>query len=144
MADVSQRVDGPRSRNTEPLESDKSLGELLAQLSADFGELVSVQVELAKVELKDEARTTARSAGMFGGAAVAALLALLLVSLAAAWGLAEVVPEGVAFLIVAVVWAIAAGALFMVARKQVREIEPIPESRESMKEDVQWARQQMS
>ena len=144
MADVSQRVDGPRSRSTEPLESDKSLGELLAQLSADFGELVSVQVELAKVELKDEARTTARSAGMFGGAAVAALLAFLLVSLAAAWGLAEVVPEGVAFLIVAVVWAIAAGALFMVARKQVREIEPIPETRESMKEDVQWARQQMS
>ena len=34
--------------------------------------------------------------------------------------------------------------LFMVARKQVREIEPIPETRESMKEDVQWARQQMS
>lgn len=144
MADLSQRTDGPHSLRTEPLESDKSLGELLSQLSADFGELVSVQVELAKVELKDEARAAGRSAGMFGGAAIAALLALLLVSMAAAWGLAEVMPEGWAFLIVAVVWAVAAGALFMVARKQMREIEPVPESRESMKEDVQWARQQIS
>jgi uncharacterized membrane protein YqjE len=144
MADVSQRVDGPRSHSTEPLESDKSLGELLSQLSADFGELVSAQVELAKVELKDEARTAGRSAGMFGGAAVAGHLALLLLSMAAAWGLAEVMPEGWAFLIVGVVWAMAAGALFVVARKQMREIEPVPETRESMKEDVQWARQQMS
>lgn len=133
----------PRS-DSEPLESDKSLSELFGQLSHDVGDLVGAQVELAKVELREEARDAGRSAGMFAGAGVAGVLALLLLSMAAAWGLAEVVPEGVGFAIVGAAWAIAALVLFVVARRRMREIEAVPETRESVKEDVQWARQQMS
>jgi uncharacterized membrane protein YqjE len=137
------RVDS-RSATTEPIEPDKSLGELLARLSQDFSELVSAQVELAKVELKDDARQAGRSAGMFGAAGVAAMLALLLLSMAAAWGLAEVMPEGWAFTIVGAIWAIAGFVLFVYARNAMRELEPAVETRQTMKEDVQWAKQQMS
>jgi hypothetical protein len=128
----------------EPLEADKTLGELLGQLSHDFGQLVSAQVELAKVELKDEAGAAARSAGMLGGAGAAAFVAVLLLSMAAAWGLAEVVPEGVGFVIVGAAWTVVAIALFVIGRARLQEVEAMPETREAMKEDVQWARQQMS
>lgn len=145
MADIrAERVPTQVHPETEPLDADKSLSELFGQLTHDVGDLVGAQVELAKVELREEARDASRSAGMFAGAGVAGLLALLLLSMAAAWGLAEVVPEGVAFAVVGAVWTIAAVVLFVAARNRVREIEAVPETRESVKEDVQWARQQMS
>jgi uncharacterized membrane protein YqjE len=137
-------VGSPTDRAIEPLEADKSLGELFSRLSHDFGELVTAQVELAKVELKEEAGSAARSAGILGAAGVAAFAALLLLSMAAAWGLSEVVPEGVGFLIVGAVWTIVAVVLFVMGRARLREVEAVPETRQSMKEDVQWARQQMS
>jgi len=144
MSDSNSGVGIRSAPATEPLEADKSLSELFARLSHDFGELVSAQVELAKVELKDDVRDVSRSASMFGGAAIAGHLALLLLSMGAAWGLAEVLPEGWAFAIVGAVWATAALVLYVVGRSRMREIEAVPETRETMKEDVQWARQQMS
>jgi uncharacterized membrane protein YqjE len=133
-----------RDIETVPLQSDKSLSELLGQLSSDLGELFGAQVELAKVELREEATDVARSAGMMAGAGVAAILALIVLSMAAAWGLAEVVPEGVAFAIVGLVWVVVAATLFVIGRSRIRDVEPVPVTRESIKEDVQWAKEQMS
>jgi uncharacterized membrane protein YqjE len=130
---------------TRPIEPDESLGELLSQLSQDFSELVSTQVELAKVEIKDELGRAGRGAGMLGGGAFCAYLAVLLLSLAAAWGLTEVVPEGVAFLIVGAVYAVAAAVLLPRGRNRLTEVRLVPEqTTESVKEDVRWAREQMS
>jgi hypothetical protein len=117
---------------------------LLAKLSNDVGDLVGAQIELAKVELRQEATDVARSTGMLAGAGLAAVLALILLSTAAAWGLSEVLPEGVAFVIVGVLWVIVALVLFMIGRSRMRDVEPVPVTRESIKEDVQWAKQQMS
>ena len=85
---------------TQPLEPDLSLGELLGRVTSDFGNLVSTQVELAKVEIKEEVAKAGKGAAMISGGAVAALLGVLLVSMAAAWGLAEVIEPGWSFLIV--------------------------------------------
>jgi uncharacterized membrane protein YqjE len=144
---VSDVIRSPRAdarRATEPLEPDRSLTELLGRLSQDFSDLVTAQVELAKVELKEDATEAARSAGMMAGAGLAALLALLLLSMAAAWGLSEIIPEGAAFAIVGALWVIVAAVLFAVGRERARRIEPVPQTRESVKEDLQWAKQQMS
>jgi uncharacterized membrane protein YqjE len=121
-----------------------SLGELLGRLTTDFGELVSTQVELAKVEIKDEVRKTGRGAGLLTGGGVAALLALMLLSWAAAWGLDEVMPRGVAFLIMGALWAIVAAALFLSGRKQLEAVRMPPETRASIEEDVEWAKNQRS
>jgi uncharacterized membrane protein YqjE len=128
---------------TQPLEPDRSLGDLLGRLSQDFSELVSTQVELAKVEIKEEVARAAKGTGLLGGGAIAALLALLLLSFAAAWGLAEVIPAGLAFLIVGLVWAAAAAVLAIQGRQKLRTVTPvIPQTKETLKEDVEWARQQ--
>jgi cobalamin biosynthesis protein CobD/CbiB len=130
---------------TKPIDADKSLGELLSHLSQDFGQLVSTQVELAKVEIKEEVSRAAKGAGMVTGGGMAAMLAILLLSFAAAWGLAAVMPTGFAFLIIGVLWAVVAGVLVLSGRKQLSAVHPVPpNTKAALKEDLEWARQQKS
>ena len=100
---------------------------------------------MAKTEIRAQADKAKRAAGVFGGAAVAAYMALILLSFAAAWGLSEVVPEGVAFLIVGVVYVAIAGFMFLRGRERAREFSIVPEETvESVKEDVKWAQQKIN
>jgi len=68
-----------------------------------------------------------------------------MLSFAAAWGLTEVVPEGVAFLIVGGAYGLIALALLGLGRQRLKAVKPVPEQTvETLKEDVAWAKQQMS
>jgi len=130
---------------TQPKQADKSLGDLFGELSSEFVDLMQTQLELAKTELRDEARQAGRTAGMFGAAAIAGYMALVLLSFAVAWGLATVMNPGWAFLIVGAIYAIAAAVLYMQGRERARDIRLVPEkTARSVKEDVQWARQKIS
>jgi uncharacterized membrane protein YqjE len=140
MTSVEHEVDP-----TQPKQPDKSLGELFSDLSSETTQLLRTQVELAKTELTDEAKKAGRIGGMFGAAAFAGYLAALLLAFAAAWGLAEVMAEGWAFLIVGAVFAVVAYILYQRARDEARKTEFMPkETAKEMKEDVQWARQKLS
>jgi uncharacterized membrane protein YqjE len=129
---------------TQPVEPDASLGDLLNRVTQDFSGLVSTQVELAKVEIKEEIAAAGRAAGLLGGGTACAYMALVLLSFAAAWGLSEIVPEGVAFLIVGLVYAVAAAILLPKGKDKLTNIRPGEQTAETVKEDVQWAREQMS
>lgn len=122
-----------------------SLGDLFSRLTADLSKLVRDETQLAKVELT-ETLQQARTAGVsIGTAGVLGLLALILLSFAAAWGLAEVVPEGVGFLIVGAAYGVVALGLLAFGRQRLKAVNPVPEQTvETLKEDVAWARQQMS
>jgi len=146
MADSTMSQPGvqPVPEPGQPIDADQSLGDLLGRLTTDFSQLVSTQVELAKVELKEDVAKAGKGAGMYGGAAVTGLLALLLLSFAAAWGLAEVMPEGFAFLIVGVVWAVAAGVLYVSGKSHMSDLSPLSDTQATVKEDVRWAKRQMS
>jgi len=127
-----------------PMDPDLSLGELFGRLGSDLGDLLSTQVQLARTELRDEAKEAGRTAGAFGAAALLGYLALTLACFAAAWGLAAVMPEGWAFLIVAVVVAFVAGVLALRGRAELERARSVaPETVESIKEDVAWTRQQV-
>ncbi len=133
-----------RAPGTSPgTAQDASLGELFGRLTSDLGILVRDEVQLAKVELKQDIRDAGKPAGMFGAAAIAAWMTVVLVSFAAAWGLAEVMPAGVAFLIVAVLWGVAAALLYARGRRELETLDLRPEATiETIQEDVQWARKQ--
>ena len=123
----------------------ESLGVLIGQLTEDLGALVRDEVQLAKLEIKEDATRVAKAGGMLGGAGFAGYLTILLLSLAAAWGLAEVVPIGVAFLIVGIVWAVVGAVLYAAGRARMREVDVKPEQTiETMQENIQWAKQQKS
>ena len=122
---------------------DQSLGDLVGELTKEFSQLVTSHIDLAKVEIKEDVREAGRAGGMFGGAGVSALVAVLMLSAAAAWGLAELMAPGWAFLIVGIVWAIVAAALAMAGKRQVQHMHPGPtETVEEIKEDKKWLKNQ--
>jgi hypothetical protein len=137
MEQMERRIDVP--------EESESLGDLFSRLTADLSRLMHDELELAKLEMKDTAKEAATAGASLGVAGVLGLLSLLLLSFAAAWGLAEVVPEGVAFLIVGAAYGIVALALLAFGRQRLKTVKPVPEQTvETLKEDVAWAKQQMS
>jgi uncharacterized membrane protein YqjE len=131
----------------EPKDSDRSLGELVSEMSSDLSALIRKEIELARVELKDEARQAAKAGGMLGGGAFVGYLAALLLSLSLAWGLNDAFDNAgwLGFLIVGALYAIASGALLAQGRNKLKEFNPVPEQTvETLKEDVQWVKEQKS
>src|SRR5690606_41675991 len=99
------------------------------------------EVELAKAEVKQEASTAGKAAGMYGGAGFAGYMVLLFLSLAAVLGLSNVMDGGWAALIVTAVWAVVAGVLFLMGRARMRTVSPTPaQTVETVKENAAWAR----
>jgi hypothetical protein len=129
----------------EVVTPEPSLAELLSATTHDLSELLRTQVELAKVEIKEEATAGARAGAMFGAAGLLGYLALALFAFAAAWGLSSVLPTGFAFLIVGVLVAAVAAAFFIVGRQKLEAFQAVPrQTVETIQEDVQWAKQQLS
>ena len=129
----------------EPREPDASLPGLISRLTSQSSDLFRKELQLAKTELRQEIRKAGRAGGMFGGAAVAGILALLLLSFAAAWALGDLsfLNPALGFLIVGVVYAIVAAVLGMQGKSAAEDIDPsLPETTDSIKEDVQWAKNQ--
>jgi len=140
-------IDRPEEANlsTEPKEADKSLGQLFAELTSDLTTLMRKEVELAKVETKEEVARAGKAGGLVGGGAFAGYLAVLFLSFAAAWLLDEVMHVALAFLIVGLVYAVAAAVLIASGRSRLKQVSPVPQQTvETLKEDVQWAKAQKS
>ena len=129
-------------RSREPLAADKSLGELFSEMTSDLGTLMRKEVELAKVETKEEVSRAGKAGAMFAGAGIAAYTALLFLSFTLAWLLDEVMHVALAFLVVAVLHVLAAAFLALQGRKKIKQVQPVPETVASLKEDVEWAKAQ--
>jgi putative superfamily III holin-X len=114
--------------------ADRSFGDLMGEVTRDMSTLVRQEVELAKAELRDEAKKAGKAAGMFGGAGFAGYMVLLFSSIALWWGLSNVMDQGWAALIVAVLWAVVAVAMFVVARGQMREVRGLSRTAETVKD----------
>jgi uncharacterized membrane protein YqjE len=122
---------------------DKPLGELVRDMTSELSNLFRKEVELAKVETKQELRRAARAGGMLGASGFTGYLAVLFLSFALAWLLDRWMPTEVAFLIVGAVYAIAASVLYLRGRAEMREVHPMPEETiETLKEDAEWLRTQ--
>ena len=93
-------------------------------MSNDLSLLFRKEVELAKEEVRVEAAKATNMAKLFGGAGGAAFSRCSCSSSAAAWGLSEIVPEGVAFLIVGVMLTIITTVLAMRGREPSPELQP--------------------
>jgi Na+/melibiose symporter-like transporter len=107
--------------------SDVSVGQIVGEIGSDLSTLMRQELALAKAEITQELTKTGKAAGLLGGAGFAGYMLLLFVSFAAWWGLANVMDQGWAALIVAAVWAIVGAVLFAVGRGRLREVHPTPE-----------------
>jgi len=137
---------------------------LLRQEVDDARESISGDIALAKDELSEKGKHAGMGAGMFGGAAVAAVLALGTFTAFLIYVLDSVMKDWLAAIIIAAVWAVAAFVLVQRGRAELKKMgSPVPqravqalkadaqgiaggvredaqESAESIKEDVQWAK----
>lgn len=115
-----------------------SLGELVANASQQMSVLVRSEIELAKIELKVEAKKAAIGAVGFGAAAVLGLFALVMLSFAAAYGINSMgLAKGWSFLIVAGSYLLVAGILALTGLKSVTKIGPPKRTLKTTKETVQ-------
>ncbi|WP_082537916.1 phage holin family protein [Angustibacter sp. Root456] len=107
---------------------------MFGEVSKDLSQLVRQEVELAKAEAKESATRAGKGAGMLVGAAEAAQLALVFLSVAVWWGLGNAIGRGWSALVVTVVWAVVAAALGLLGKKQVSSVNGLPRTAQTVKE----------
>jgi hypothetical protein len=124
---------------------DESIGNLISQVAGDVSTLFRQEVALAKAELKEEAAKAGKAGGMLAGAGFAGYMVAVLLSLALVLALGDVMPDGWAAVIVAVLWGIVGGVLYAVGRKRMKDVDPVPrQTVETLREDAQWVRDRTS
>ena len=130
-----------RSRTGE----ERSIGELFGELSQDMALLVRQETQLAKTEMQQKlSKVTQDLVGLATGGVVAylgglALTAFLILLLVDPIGL----PPWLSALIVGVVLGAIGWVMLQRGLKNLKEVDPAPRRTvESIKEDIQWAKEQ--
>lgn len=141
---MTHDTSGREDLSTQPKRAEMTLGELFSEMTSELSTLLRKEVELAKTEGREEAKRAGVAAGWFAGVGVAALLALTMLSFALAWLLDDVMPRSLAFALVGVLWAIDAAVMLSTAKKKAQQVQPLPETTQTIKEDIQWAKTQTS
>ncbi|MDA8368688.1 MAG: phage holin family protein [Nocardiopsaceae bacterium] len=119
---------------------DRSLGDLIGEVTQDLQKLFRQEVALAKAEIREEATKAGKAAGMLGGAGFAAYMVAVLLSLAAVFALDQWLGLGWSTLVIAAVWAVIGAVLFVMGRSRMRAVSKPEQTIETLKEDAQWAR----
>jgi hypothetical protein len=127
---------------TNQHDDDRSISELVKDLSHQSSELARKEVELAKAEMSLKAKRLGIGAGAFGAAGLVGLLALGALTATLILALSTAMDAWLAALIITVAYAALAGALALVGRSRVQAgTPPVPERAiESSKQDVDYAK----
>lgn len=121
-----------------PLE-DRSLGDLLEQMSSEMRTLVRKEVELAKLELGQKASTGGRKVGLAVVGGVLAYTGWLVLLAAAVAAIALVLPVWAAALIVGGALVLGGGGLLAVGLLGLLRLGIKPErTLRTLKEDQRW------
>jgi Flp pilus assembly protein TadB len=116
------------STSEQPTTNDeRSLGQLVADVSADVSSIFRSEIELAKVEIKHDVTHAGKGAGMFVGAAVFGAYGFGLLLLGLAWVIAIWLPVWAGLLIVAGVLFLVAAILGMMGKGQVSRVKGKPQ-----------------
>lgn len=123
----------------------RSLGEIVGDVASDLSTLIKQEMDLAKVEMKEEVTKAGKGAGLLGGAGVAGHFVLLFLSLTVVFALDVGLPLWASALIVTALWGIAAAVLAVTGRAALKRSNPqLPQTQQTLKEDAAWARAQKS
>ena len=121
---------------------DEGMPGAVKQFASDILVLVRQEIEQARTEMADKAKSAGVGAGMLSGSAIAALFTLATLTALIVAALSYAVPLWAAMLIVTVLWAAATAVLGLAGKKKVEDAAPfVPEQTiANVKEDVEWAR----
>lgn len=122
---------------------DRSVPDLLKQLSQETSTLVKQELDLAKAEMTQQGKRAGLGAGFIGGGALFGLGAFgaFTAFLIALLGLA--METWIAALIVTVIYGAIAAFLALRGKDKIQEATPpVPQTVETLKEDAEWAKTQ--
>lgn len=128
----------PRRHGTT---TDRSGADLVKDLVSGTQALIREEIELAKLELKANVTAKAVGIGLLVGVAVLSLYLIGFLAVAAGTGLAHVMPDWAAWLVVAGVFLLIIVVMVLVARGKLRGPAAPEMSIERMKGDAEWAKQ---
>ena len=115
----------------------ESLGDLVALAVSDISQLVRYEVDLAKLELKADARRLGIGAALFGIAAFVGCLVLMVLSFAFAYGLSALgIWLWAAFLIVAGTYVLLAALAVLIGFTRFKGLTGLRKTRSTVSEDL--------
>jgi hypothetical protein len=124
---------------------ERSLGDLFSELAGETSMLVRQEVALAKTELTQKAATVGTNVGFLVVGGAVGYAALLAVIAAVIIGLSYFIPAWAAALIVGAIVGIVAYMLISSALAALKKANLAPtQTVESIKEDAQWLKNQVS
>jgi uncharacterized membrane protein YqjE len=123
--------------------NDRSISEIMQDVLRNLQEILRSEVRLAKTELREEIIKAKSACILLGAGALCAICALFFLLLACVYALALVLPTWAAALIVTAVLLVLAAATLRAGLSRFRRVHPVPDKTlNSVKENVQWAKQQ--
>lgn len=118
-------------------DGEQSIGELVSQAIKDVTQLLRYELDLAKMELRADARRLGLAAALLAMAAFTGCLVLVLVCFALVYGLITIgIWSWAAFLIVAGLCVLLAGVAILVVYLKVRRVSGLRKTRKSVHEDL--------
>jgi Putative Actinobacterial Holin-X, holin superfamily III len=143
-ADVpGARAAAPEARADVPEARERPIGELVKDLAGQTSTLVRQEIKLAQAELTTKGKVAGRGVGMLVAAAIAGLLALIALTAGLIAALDTGLPLWLAALIVMLLWGVVGAVLATRGRKELEQVTPpVPQTVETVKEDIQWAKTQ--
>jgi len=124
---------------------ERSLGDLFSELAAETGTLVRQEVALAQAEISGKATRVGKQVGFLAVGGAIGYVAMLAIMAAAIIGLSNFIPAWIAALLVGAVVGAVSFFLISSAIERLKNTNLKPEeSVESIKEDAQWLKNQLS
>lgn len=117
---------------------ERSIGELIGDVSSNFSTLVNQELALAKAEATQSAQRAGKGVGMLAGAALAANLALVFGSLGLWWAIAIWIGNhdhpalGWAGLIMLALWGIIAAILGLAGKSALQKVRGLPRTSDTV------------
>jgi len=128
--------------DTTETRNDTSLAQLVGGILTDVQELTRKQIELFKVEIRDNVEKAKGIGALFAVGVATATVACILLGIAAALGLMAIFPSlpgWAAYGIVALILAAVAGVLFGVCKQQLDSFSVLPKQAvEALEENLEW------
>jgi uncharacterized membrane protein YqjE len=124
-------------------QNNRSMTDVLHDIVANIQEIVRSEFRLAKTEISEETAKAAKSSAPLGGGIVLSLYAFGFILLAIVYALEMVVAAWLAALIVGAAVAVVAAILISVGRKRLQQVKMPERTIVSVKENVQWAKNQI-
>jgi uncharacterized membrane protein YqjE len=112
---------------SSPQTPERTIGQLVADATTELSTIMRTEIQLAKAEIAEDAKTAGRSVGMFVGAAFVALMGLVFLFHTIANVIAIWLPVWAGYAITTALLFIAAAVLALVGRSSIQTVKGKPE-----------------